>query len=402
MRRLLFFFFFISALLLGFYFNHLSRYRDVFRSICDLTEEHFYREDMRLKQWLRLCHQHAARISVFSSVDQLLSAVQSVMNEMPVSHFQIYSPDEDKRMWKGEGIDSGVRARYVEDHLVIYRVLAESGGALAGLRAGDDILHIEGAEQLTPWGAAHRSGHFRVRRAGHELTVDVHARSIVEDMAPHIRRLNASTALVELPSFRSEFFDREAWRRFAAQFKDYSHLIVDVRENSGGNFVAMLRALSTFQCAGKNIGMLLQPRKELEDRPGFEDNTSDDYQIEELDKYRSLGMITFADYGCYQGRVTVLAGPETSSVAEIFTNSFRWRKNSRIWGQPTAGDVVLAVWYDLPALGPGYSVSIPEAVYLTPQKKELEGSGVWPQRELYHDLATALRGQDSWVIEALK
>lgn len=402
MRRLLIFSVFGLGIFLGLYFNHLSRLREVYRSICDLTEDHFYRDDDRLHRWLASCHRRAAEISAFSSSERLLSDIQALMNEIPVSHFAMYTPVEDKKMWKGEGVDTGIRARYVEDHLVVFKVLPKSAGEEAGVRAGDDVLHIAGAEQITPWGAEHRSGKFEVARRGKKLILEVKARSLTQDLYPHLSRLNGTTALVDIPSFRADYFDREAWRRFAAQFKDYSHLIIDVRENSGGNFVAMLRALSTFECGGHNAGTLLQPRKRLPDRPAMDDNTADDYQIQQLDKFRSIALVTYGDYGCYKGRVTVLAGPETSSVAEIFANAFLSRPNSRVWGQPTAGDVVLAVWYDLPVLGPGFSVSIPEAVYLTPSKKELEGTGVWPQKELYHDLATALSGKDTWVMEALK
>ena len=134
MRRLLFFLLFGLSLVSGLYFNHLSRFRDIYRSICDVTEEHFYREDIRLKRWVQTCHQRAAHISAFISVEGLLGDVQALMSEMPVSHFQIYNPVEDKRMWKGEGVDSGIRARYVEDHLIVYRVLPLSGGAEAGVR----------------------------------------------------------------------------------------------------------------------------------------------------------------------------------------------------------------------------------------------------------------------------
>jgi carboxyl-terminal processing protease len=402
MRRPLFFLLFLLSLGLGVYFNSLSRLREVYRSVCDLTEEHFYREDEQLERWLKECHKRAARFPAKGKVDDLVGDIQDLMSLMKISHFQIYNPIEDKRMWKGESIDTGIRSRYVEDHLVVYKVLPGSGAEAAGVRAGDDILAISGAEQITPWGAMRRSGRFTLRRTGRQLTVDIISKDLVADATPKFQRLSATTAVVELPSFRSDFFDHEAWRRFAAQFAGYQNLILDLRENSGGNFVAMLRALSTFQCGGRRIGVLEQPRRQGPAKPAFDNNTSDDYQIRELDKFRSLGLQTFSDYGCYVGRVTVLVGPETSSTAEIFANSFFARKNSRVWGQPTAGDVVLAVWFDLPALGPGFSISIPEAVYLTPEKKELEGQGVWPQRELYYDLKEALLGKDSWIEASLR
>ena len=53
-------------------------------------------------------------------------------------------------------------------------------------------------------------------------------------------------------------------------------------------------------------------------------------------------------------------------------------------------------------MGPGFSVSIPEAVFLTPEQEELENRGVAPQREIYYDLKTALAGKDTFIEEALR
>jgi hypothetical protein len=41
----LLFLLFLGCILLGIYLNGRSRFREVYRSVCDLTEEHFYRED---------------------------------------------------------------------------------------------------------------------------------------------------------------------------------------------------------------------------------------------------------------------------------------------------------------------------------------------------------------------
>jgi len=402
MRRLLYFLIFSTALLLGWFVTTSGHLRDVYQSICELTSDHFYRQDQRLESWVRLCSQRAARLPSFGRVEDMMSDLQDLMAEMKVSHFQIYTPVEDARVWRGEGIDTGIRARFVEDHLVVYRVVKGEAGDKAGVRVGDEIMRIEGTEQVTPWGASRRAGWFDLRRKAEALRVRLEPVDVTADLSPRLTRLSSSVALLELPSFRSEYFEKESWRRIASQLRGLSHVVVDVRENAGGNFVAMLRALSTFHCAGYNVGRILQPRKKLPKKPAIDDNTEDGYQIEELDKFGEVGLVTFADYGCYRGRVTVLISDETASTAEIFADSFLHRSGSRVWGLPSAGDVVLAVWYSLPSLGPGYSVSIPEAVYVSRQGRELEGKGVWPQRELQYDLKQAFEGRDSWVTEAIR
>jgi carboxyl-terminal processing protease len=397
MRRLLFFLLFIAAMSFGTLLNHAGRYRDAFRSVCDLTETNFYKADAKLDAWVKRCRVNAARISQWSGERHVLRAIQDQMNELAVSHFNVYDPGEDKKLWTGEAIDTGIRSRYVEEALVIYKVLPGSAADDVDVRVGDEILAMQGTDQVTPWGASNRAGLFRLRRKGRVFDVDIEPRTLQVDMKATVRALDKRTALLEIPSFRADFFENEDWTKLIAEFSRFPNVIVDIRENSGGNFVAMLRALSAFMCDGYYAGRVIQPRKKLPDLPAIKNDMRDASQIEELDKYRSIGLRTYSGYGCYRGRVTVLISSESASVSEIFAYNFFHRPNSRVWGQPTAGDVILAVWYDLEKMGKGYSVSIPEAVYQTPEKKELENFGVSPQKELYYDLKQSLNGVDGWI-----
>jgi carboxyl-terminal processing protease len=401
MRRLFYFSLFLLFVGFGVYLNSLNGNREVFRSVCDLAEDHFYKVDERLAHWVRACRMRAAELSLSTNLESTMAMIQDHMNIMTVSHFQLYSPVEDRKLWKGETVDTGIRSRYIEDHLIVYKVFPGSSAAEAGVRPGDEILALPGSDQVTPYGAEHRSGIFTVKRGEDVLRIEIAPKPLVIDSKPSLEDLGGGHALLEISSFRSEFFPADEWRALGRQVMRYRHVIIDLRENSGGNFVAMLRAASTFLCADQSLGVLLQPRKSLEDKLSLEDNTDDGYQIKELETFRRIGLVTFPGYGCYRGRVTVLVSSATSSVAEIFAQAFVNRPGGRVWGQPTAGDVVLAVWYDLPRLGPGFSVSVPEAIYLTPEGEELEGRGVYPKRELYYDLGLALKGKDSWIVDSM-
>lgn len=397
MRRLLFFLLFVIPLGFGCLLSQAGRYRDAFRSVCDLTEDNFYKADSKLEAWVKRCRVNAARVSLWAGERSALRMIQDQMNELQVSHFNVYDPGEDKKLWTGESIDTGIRSRYVEEALVIYKVHPGSAADDVDVRVGDEILAMQGTDQVTPWGASNRAGLFRLRRKGRTFDVDIEPRTLQIDMKPSVRALDKKSAVLEIPSFRSDFFENDAWLKLVREFSKYPHVIVDIRENSGGNFVAMLRALSSFMCEGYNAGRVIQPRKKLPDLASIGNDMRDSSQIDELDKYRSIGLVTFAGYGCYRGKVTVLISADSASVSEIFAYNFLHRPNSRVWGQPTAGDVILAVWYDLAKMGKGYSVSIPEAVYHTPQNKELENAGVSPQKELYYELEESLKGIDGWI-----
>jgi C-terminal processing protease CtpA/Prc len=79
----------------------------------------------------------------------------------------------------------------------------------------------------------------------------------------------------------------------------------------------------------------------------------------------------------------------------------RSRPQARVWGDSTRGDMLVGVWYALKLLGSGYTLSVPEATYLSPDGFEIEGHGVAPQRRLIYKLDEARRGQDSWLRTAL-
>lgn len=395
-----FLFLFLLALIPGYFINQRRSNRDIFTSICQLADEKFYRRDSDVIAWVDRCFAAANEIGFRAGREILVRAIQDQMDEMHASHFQIYNPDEDRQLWKGEILDTGIRSRYVEDKLLVYRVMPKTSAEENGVAAGDEVLAIEGAEQVTPWGAQHRQGRFLFVRLGERLEKRLSVRRVVEDQSFKLTELDGGTALLEIPSFRSDFFEKKKWLELTSRFAKYPHLILDLRENSGGNFVAMLRALSPFFCQPRLIGRIVQPRRMGKGDTDFADELEDQQQLEQLDHSRGLSLRTFSGYGCYQGLVTVLVASDTASTAEIFSEALMHRPNSRVWGQPTSGDVLLGVWYDLPRLGAGYSVSIPEATYLTAAGLELENRGVEPQKTLFHDLKTALAGQDGWIMAA--
>jgi C-terminal processing protease CtpA/Prc len=74
------------------------------------------------------------------------------------------------------------------------------------------------------------------------------------------------------------------------------------------------------------------------------------------------------------------------------------RPNTKVWGVPTAGEVVVARWFDLSPLGfSGYSLSVPIAGFTTATGIELEAEGITPSKLLFYDLSQARRGEDSWI-----
>ena len=369
--------------------------------ICDLIEEKFYLNSDALEQWTNGCRASAKKLSLFATRAQIRRLLQDQMDMLHVSHFLIYSPVEDQKLWKGQAKETGLKTRWMEDHLVVFQIVDGSPAQLAGFRLGDELVSLNGHEIQVQEIAVTRSGMYGVLRDGKKLELKVEAGSVQLDSQPSLKRLDDRTALVTLSSFRSEYFEDEPWKKFVHSWQPYSRLIFDLRENSGGNLVSMLRALSPLFCHPTVIGNLSLPRRSDGEKQFLVNDLADDEQINQIDTSSGVILRTFDGYGCYQGSVAVLIGPHTSSVSEIFSSAILKRPHAKVLGQPTSGDVVLAVWYDLPTWGPGYSISIPEALYLTLEGRPLEGEGVFPQKEIFDDLKIWRQGKDSWIHSAL-
>ncbi|MCB0367246.1 MAG: PDZ domain-containing protein [Bdellovibrionaceae bacterium] len=375
---------------------------EVVQYICNLVEMKFYEYTKGLEEWADKCRAEGLEISPWESTREVLGRIQVHFNHLGISHLEVYTPVEDKRLWEGQGQEIGVQARLIEDRYVITKVLPGSMAAQAELQPGDIVEELDGEPIHSLWQIHTGRGFFTVIRGDKVFRVFLEPREVILDSSPQVRVLDPNTAVLEISSFRSPYFEEEDWKKVIRQLEPFSKVLVDIRENSGGSFVAMLRALSPFFCEPTLIGHLVQPRKDQDKRGPLLDNLAEDYQLAELDQKGVLDLVTFAGYGCVKGKVTVLTNYQTASVSEIFAHGIRKRGNARVWGEPTAGDVVLAVWYAIPHLAKGYSLSIPEATVVTHDNVNLEAQGVWPDRELEYRLSDAVQGLDSWVVEAAR
>jgi carboxyl-terminal processing protease len=374
-------------------------HRIVLGQICELVAEKFFRNDTRLQEWLVSCRERGRIISL-SDRSEFLRQVQFMLNELEVSHLSIFDPIEDRRLWRGEARDTGIRTIRFGDRFVVNRVLPGSAAERMGVLPGDEVLRISGAPPRSDWSLQTGEGEFVFKRGEREIAAQIEPTTLTIDERPQLNPLTDGGARLSITSFRAEYFSGESWAAISNALLRHRYLIVDLRGNAGGNVVAMLRGLSTFFCQPTPVGKLAQPRSGDMSGPDIPDDIDDRAQLTMLEKYHEIKLNTFSSYGCYTKPVTVLVDEFTASVAEIFAAAMRARPQTRVWGRATSGDVLIATWYALPLLGAGYSVSIPEALYLMESGEGLEAHGVWPDRELDYELSEVLSGQDSWILRA--
>jgi C-terminal processing protease CtpA/Prc len=369
---------------------------------CGLVEEHFYDQEAS-KRWAPSCYRAAEHLPWIFRPEQAVYYINNILGGLPTSHLNLFMPVENQELWGTSAFETGIRARQIHEHTVIVGILPDSPNK--GLQIGDEILTVNGLEVQSPYDVQKEAGFYLLKRAGKEFSYHVQALEIAQDDAPQLHRLDGQNAILRIGNFLPQYFeDKEKLLSLTYQMNQYSHLIVDLRDNNGGSFPAMLRALSPFFCQPTWIGSLHRGGQR-DDKGVIEtmsDNLDVDNQLKELDESTQLKLNTFPDYGCFRGHVTVLVDAGTSSTAEIFAEAFLHSLRFRVWGLPTAGQVVMAEWFPVPVLGSyDFSLSIPIAGYQTKGGEAIEGAGVSPQQYLRYDLTIALRGEDSWIQSSL-
>lgn len=382
------------------------------RWTCDIIHEAYYKKSSELEEWRKACREIAKEISFGATKPAAIKILNNELNQIGISHLSIYSPEKSEEMWDNKAIDNGLRVRTVDGAYVIYAIVPESAASEFEIEVGDEITLVNEKPPSSAYDIRFRSGKFDIRRLKdqatsefEELEVVLLARELTEDLSPTFVKLSQSHGLLKIQSFLPQYFDKQKWLDTVSEFSSMPNLIVDLRENAGGNFVAMLRALSPFMCKPTSVGIISANIEDGKNASAVKSSLPDDLesriQIDQIESESSLLLRTFDGYGCATGKVTVLVDADTASTGEIFAYAISGRPNSRVWGVPTAGEVVVARWFDLSPIGfGGYSLSVPIAGFATTDGIELEAEGITPSQLLFYDLNNARRGVDSWISAA--
>ncbi|MBX3039937.1 MAG: carboxy-terminal processing protease [Bdellovibrionaceae bacterium] len=368
--------------------------------LCELIEQKIYLEAKDTVEWNQVCRARAALVTPSTSRETILRDSRFLMGRLGVSHLEIYHPNEVARLWRGVNVETGIESEFVDGELVIFQVHENSPASRAGLQAGDLILSIQ---DTSPAPALARTigGLMRIARGAEKFEVLVEPMEIKIDERPSYVEIDPKTVLIKVPSFRAEFFNETRWNQFIAKVPRTASMIVDLRGNGGGNFVAGLRFLAPFMCGEQEIGFLIKPRAKLSREAVLPNDLRNQEQLTVLDAHDLIRLKTEAAPRCLTARVTVLIDGQTASTAEMVAQALRDYLDARVLGVSSAGQLLVGVWYDFPELGEGWRVSVPEAVYQTRRGKRLEGAGVRVDRNLYYELKEMVVGQDSWILRAL-
>ena len=391
---------FLLSLSLGYVTYRSLHIRSAYLYGCELVWQKFYKDLPQLEDWYNGCKQDPKFISYDLSHRQLAKILRRRLAMLGVSHLDIYLPKHTKSMWHFFDEDTGLVAEWVEGNLVVVQITPGSPAEAAGFRVGDQILSIDGSDP-DPLLLNEEGGQIKLQRLGSELNIKLLKRKYKRESKIEVTELTSTIAQLKVPSFHSKLFQNETLASMLSELNRYEGLVLDLRGNPGGNFVAGLRLLSHFFCEPTPVGVLDQPRLKYFGVTEFQNDLDDSKQLDALDSFRAIELRTFKGYGCFSGPVITLVDSSTASVAEIVAESMRLRECSSVVGAPTAGQVVLAVYHPAPLFPDNFQISVPEASFVSnASESELEGAGVTLDALVYKELEHFREAKDSTLVQA--
>lgn len=364
--------------------------------------------------WDALYLSYLPRVRAAESTLDYYKVLMSFLAQLKDGHTAIRPPRE---IWSKIMAVPPLRIQKLEARYIVAELLDP---ALAGIDRGMEIVAVDGMpvtqhaeKNVAPYQQASTPQDLDARTARDllwgaegssvELTlVDTKGRTVKRA----VTRMDRSKFATTVPPFEyralpgniayvalNEFGDAKAAEGFEAKLDEIAKataLIIDVRQNGGGNSSNGYRVLSALTdkpfATSRWSTALYKPVFRAWGRPP-------ETYAEEADQIPPGAGRHFT------GRVVVLTSASTYSAAEDFTVAFDAMKRGTIIGEPTGGSTGQPLMFKLPGGGAGYVCSKRDTY---PDGKEFVGVGIQPQIVVRPTVDDLRAGKDRVLEEAVK
>jgi carboxyl-terminal processing protease len=381
-----------------------TSYETVFLETWQKINEVFYDPTFSGKDWKAVRERYRPQILKAASDSDFQKVMSKMLGELPVSHLWFNFPVRESMA----GI--GSRTRTIEGKEVVTVIGYASDAQRQGLRIGDVILSTKDI-----YGALGSFATLQVQDcSGRVRTVSVRREKIGQNEKPSIHwgRVNTGNG-TSIGYIRALRFDDDAAPEIdeaMADLADTTSLIIDVRENNGGN--ASFIRLSSYFTGGEHLVAALIMRSYME-KLGRLPNQSDISSLNKavgaytddkiFDAMRSNGgavALYSEDLGKrrYNGKVVVLIGEDTASAAEGFAWHMKTRSDAKFIGTATDGELLGAEYFTLSG---GWRLSVPTHSAWGADGQPVIDKAISPHIAIKWTVKDVCEGRDPDIAEAL-
>ena len=344
------------------------------------------------------------------STAEFYAILRRMLNSLRDAHTRVYAPGERFNWQQPHFISVRLSVREVGGQPVVVEVERGSEAERAGLRAGDLITSVDNEPALevftrrlsehtgvsTPPAARLRAMATLFNGArdslvrigwlnsdGKEKVVSLRREWVKREAALRVRRVDGGYSVVEFEAF-TQAIALDFMRAHADRLRNVHGLVIDLRNNGGGEAESMVDIASAFLPAGQNLGR-------------FTDRTG----RVRLEPQTRAAMLMAADsIKRIHVPVVILTSERTSSAAEIFVAAMKDARRAITLGTPTCG-CVLAIrrHHTLPD---GGELDVSEMDYRTASGTRLEGTGIAPDEKIPLDIKDLRAGRDRVLEQAIQ
>ncbi|MEA3013022.1 MAG: carboxyl-terminal processing protease [Sphingomonadales bacterium] len=358
----------------------------IFDEVWEQVRERYFDPGFQGVDWQEVRGQYRPRAASARGRAELYAVLRRMLGTLRDPHTRVFAPGESTDWRVQRYVSVGVAVRELSGQVVVTDVERDSEAEEAGLRAGDAVLALDGepapavvarrlAEQGVPASPSSRLlavGRLFEGERGTPVRVTYARDGSRREREATLRR----EPRTRLPSFevrsqssgvrlvRFNIFTPEVAAQFARalrdELKDARALVIDLRDNGGGEAESMADLASTLLPAGLSLGRFT-------DRAG----------AVRLEPHTRAALLSTADsFERFRRPVVLLVNARTASAAEVFAAALRETNRASVIGEATCGCVLgIRRRHRLPD---GGVLDVSEMDYHTAAGTRLEGAGLRP------------------------
>ncbi len=289
------------------------------------------------------------------------NAVKAMIKTLDDKYSEFYTPEEYQKMQENvTGEISGIGVMILENNkgVVITSVIENSPAQLSGLLAGDYITTVDG--KSTQGLTAAKVKELVAGKIGTEVKIGVLRgesnleftikRAVVELSQTESRMLTDDIAYLKITQFTKGAADEVKEYVKDLQKKSIKKLVIDLRDNPGGELEAAKSIAETFISAGK-IGELR-----------YKDETKNE-------------VIYSRNYNSPRFKIALLVNEHSASASEFLTAALQGRKAATVIGKKTFGKGSMQILLKI-VTGAGMKYTIGE--FVSYDGKRIHDTGITP------------------------
>ncbi len=324
------------------------------------------------KRWPELLEKYKARIDGAEDAGALSRVLNRALGELGISHIEFLTPRAAESTRRSSMVGIGIVSQPSNDGVRIAGLVDDAPAKKAGLKVGDLILEVDGkaldnVEQIR--GPEGSTVSLKVRsEEGDERVVELKRARFSTREPATLETLADDAFVLTLPTF-STGYNRDEVEKLIGRARKAPYLILDLRNNGGGDFSNMIHFLSCFLPAGTQIGTQVGRNMSARYAEETGGDPADAVAVaawsQRKDRIRRNATEPF------KGKMAVLINRASASASEIVAAALSEIRSAPLVGSRTAGAVLVSTY--MPA-GDGFQMKVPISEWVTIKGRRLEGN----------------------------